>query len=85
MHKKAKIHIKKLKRWLEILAFLSLIADTAISILTFVSLKFGEKYTLKILFLVNYILSGIVVASLACFILLGIFLHYDKLLKLVGR
>ena len=85
MHKKAKTHIKKLKRWLEILAFLSLIADTAISILTFISLKFGEKYTLKILFLVNYVLSGIVVASLVCFILLGVLMHYDKFLKLINR
>ena len=85
MPKKAKTHIKNLKRWLEILAFLSLIADTAISILTFISLKFGEKYTLNVLFLVNYILSGIVVASLVCFILLGIFMHYGKLLKLINR
>ncbi len=85
MSKKTKKHIKRLKHSLQILAFLSLIADTAISILTFISLEIGKKYVIDMLFMVNYVLSGIVIASVALFITLGIVYHYEKVLKLMRR
>ena len=85
MHKKTKKHIKRLKHSLRFLAFLSLIADTAISILTFLSFEIGKKNTINLLFMVNYILSGIVVVSVALFIALGIIYHYEKVMKLMHR
>lgn len=86
MKKKDKrgIRIKKLKKALEITAFASLIADICISLLTLTSLYVGKSKIVGILFVFNYILVVIVVASLILIAGILISSHYHKLSKIIS-
>ena len=58
------MRIRRLKDYLGKVAFASLIADICISATTVISLWIGQKYTIGILFVFNYILTIIVATSL---------------------
>jgi hypothetical protein len=73
--------ITKLKKALERMAFVSLIADIAISTVTLISLRIGQSYTVGILFVINYILTIIVAISLILIFSIAILSHHEKLLK----
>jgi len=68
---------------LEKTAFASLIADICISVITVVTLKVGAKYTVGILFVVNYILTAIVVIALVLMAYIAMLQHYTKVQKVI--
>jgi|GEM_PF-1240996 hypothetical protein len=78
------IQIRKLKKALERMAFISLIADIAISIVTLISLKVGQSYTVGILFVINYLLTIIVIISLILIFSIAILSQHEKLSKVLS-
>lgn len=66
------------------MAFISLIADIAISFVTLLSLKIGQSYTVGTLFVINYILTGIVAISLVLIFSIAILSHSDRILKILS-
>lgn len=78
-----KIKVKRLKKALSIMAFISLIADIAISTVTLISLRIGESYTISILFVINYILTVIVAISLILIFCIAILSHSARILKIL--
>lgn len=63
------------------MAFISLFADIAISTITVLSLKFGELYFVGLLFIINYLLTVIVVISLIFIFGVFFFSHYRKVVR----
>lgn len=84
MYKRQTDRIKRLNKALERTAFASLIADICISAVTVISLKIGEKYTIGIIFILNYILTAIVVIALILMALIAIFSHYGKFSRIMS-
>jgi hypothetical protein len=80
---KLTLRIKKLKWMLEKTAFASLIADICISAITLVTLKVGAKYTVGVLFIVNYILTAIVVIALILMAYIASLQHYTSIKKIL--
>jgi len=71
--------VKKLKKLLENIAYASLIVDICISIVTLASLNLGRDYTTSVIFLLNYVLTTIVIVSLVVFVAIFMLSHYDKI------
>ncbi len=75
------VTLLKLKKALGRTAFASLIADIAISAVTVISLKTGQAYTIGIIFILNYILTAIVVVALVLMFLIAILTQRRKISK----
>jgi uncharacterized membrane protein len=72
--------IKSLKKIVERVAFISLIADIAIATVTLVSLNTGRSgITLETIFLLNYILTAIVIIAVILFVSIFLLSYYDKM------
>lgn len=79
IHNQKKLkRVQQLKKTLERVAFASLMVDIAISITTLASLWLGQRVTVGILFIINYILTIIVAISLALMFLIGYLLHSHR-------
>ncbi len=73
--------VARLKRLLERIALVSLFLDTCISIATLISLNVGRQYTTGAIYVLNYILTAIVVLSIIVFAAILLFSHYDKIMN----
>ncbi len=71
--------IKRLKRTLERVALLSLVVDIAISATTVTSLFVGQSYTVGVIFILNYILTIVVVISLILIGSIVVLSHYHRI------
>jgi hypothetical protein len=72
--------VKRLKKWLERIAFASLFVDICISIVTLVSINLGRAYTTSVIYLLNYVLTAIVALSITVFAAIFMLSHYDGIL-----
>jgi hypothetical protein len=72
--------VKKIKRAIEKVAFISLIADIAIAITTIISLNTGhDGITIETIFILNYLLTVIVIIAVVLFAALFLLIHYDRM------
>ncbi len=72
----------RLKRALEKIAFASLFVDICISIITLISINYGRVvYTVDAIYLLDYVLTAIVVLSVIVFAAIFLFSHYDKIMN----
>ena len=82
MKKDAKI--RRLNKALEKVAFASLIADMCIAAVTVASLKVGVQATVGIVFILNYILTAIVIFAIVLFVAVGWLMHYNRISKVIS-
>ncbi len=72
--------VERLKRWLGRIAYASLVVDICISIATLVSLNIGRNSTVGFIFILNYVLTAIVILSITVFVAILLLSHYDRIL-----
>ncbi|MDE1850896.1 MAG: hypothetical protein KGH71_06260 [Candidatus Micrarchaeota archaeon] len=78
-----KSKVRRLKKALERTAFASLVADIFISALTVFSLGVDTPYTIDVLFVVNYILTIIVVVALALMGYIAVLTHSHRIARVI--
>lgn len=71
--------VRRLKKRLEQIALLSLVVDIAISATTVASLAMGQAYTVGIIFILNYVLTIVVIVSLALIAMIAWLSHRHRL------
>ena len=76
---KESVMLKRLERALTLTAYASLVADIAISAVTVISLRVGQQYTIGAIFVLNYILTCIVVVALLVMAALAVVKHRKRL------
>ena len=82
MHMSRVERTARLKRVLEKIAFASLFVDICISIITLISINYGRVvYTVDAIYLLDYVLTAIVVLSVIVFAAIFLFSHYDKIMN----
>ncbi len=75
---------ERLKNSLEKVAMISLFFDIAIAVVTLLSLNFGKmEITDKLIVLLNYALTIIVIVSIAIFITMLLVKHYQDLVEIM--
>jgi uncharacterized protein HemY len=72
--------VRRLKKLLERIALVSLFFDTCISIATLISLNVGRQYTTGAIYILNYILTAIVILSVIVFAAILLFSRYDRII-----
>ena len=78
------VKTKKLLKALEKTAFASLIADIFISAITLASPFIGKQSAVDLLFVINYILTVIVIVALALMAYIAALSHRHKLSGITG-
>lgn len=73
--------IERLKKIFERVAYASLIVDIAIAIVTLISLNASRTNLTTVIFLLNYVLTAIVLISVSVFVAILLFSHYDKIVE----
>jgi uncharacterized protein HemY len=73
--------VRRLKKLLERIALVSLFLDTCISIATLISLNVGRQYTTSAIYILNYILTAIVILSVIVFAAILLFSRYDRIIS----
>ena len=72
--------IRKIKKYIEIIAYGSLILDFSITAVTLFSINTGGKSLYSIQQLLNYALSGVMVITVLLFVLILLLSHYENIL-----
>jgi len=73
--------IERLKKIFERIAYMSLIVDIAIAIVTLISLNYSRTSLTGVIFLLNYVLTAIVIISISVFVAILLLSHYDKIVE----
>lgn len=72
--------IARLKRLFERIAFASLFVDICISVVTLISINYrGVVYTMDAIYLLNYVLTAVVILSIIVFAAIFMLSHYDRI------
>ncbi|MEM3791181.1 MAG: hypothetical protein QXL16_00415 [Candidatus Micrarchaeaceae archaeon] len=73
------IRVEKIKRYMQLLAYVSLVIDIMISITSFVEIKFYNSEITKFLIYLDYSVTAEVIIAGILFLAFVFFVHYDKI------